>query len=267
MAVGDLTTLTNVRNWRTPTLEISADDVQISREITACSHAILRYLQRDTLGIREYVERRNGQNTLGMQAKNYPIVTIDSLSIGAQTIPVPTGPNGSGYVFEAETGMIYLRGFGFPQGFQNVTIDYWAGFEQTDVGEAIGANGQINCSMLDELWDSSQSVVYSLSQEPLVPVKSAPTAGQFVPPTGPDGFYLFNASEAAVLVDIEYGFTPRDVEEACIDMVILEYNRRSRIGENSKSLAGENIAYYSSKAFTETILSRLEPYMNVVPNV
>lgn len=267
MALGDLTTLTNVRNWRTPVIDSGADDAQLKREITACSHAILRYLQRETLGVREYVETRNGYNTLGMQAKNYPIVAIKALSIGAQVIPIPNGPNAYGYVFEAETGMIYLRGYSFPLGFQNITIDYVSGFQTTASDVVIGSDGTVQCADLVELWDSNQLVVYSDSLEPLVAVKNTPTVGQYVSPTGPDGFYQFNIAEAAVLVDVTYGFTPRDVEEACIDMVILEYNRRSRIGENSKSLAGENITYYSNKAFTETILSRLEPYMNVVPNV
>ena len=267
MAIGDLTTLSNVRNWRTPVIAPSADDAQISREITACSHAILRYLQRDTLGVREYKETRNGYNTQGMQTKNYPIVKIDSLTICGTPIPVPNGVNGSGYVFDADTGMLYLRGFTFPLGFQNVAIDYWAGFQETDTEMVIGSDGKVQCSALAELWDSNQLVVYTDTQEPLVPVKTAPTVGQYVAPLGPDGFYQFNVSEIATEVDITYGFTPRDVEDACIQMVILEYNRRSRIGENSKSLAGENITYYTNKAFTETILSRLEPYMNVVPNV
>jgi hypothetical protein len=267
MAVGDLTTLSNVLGWRTPVIAPGADTAQIKREITAASHAILRYLQRDTLGVREYVETRNGYNTQGMQTKNYPIQKINALTVGPTIVKPPVNLNGYGFVFEADTGMLYLRGYVFPLGFQNITIDYWAGFQQTDPDMPIGSDGTIQCSSLVELWDSNQGVAYAETGEPLVPVKSAPTVGQFVPPTGPDGFYLFNASEAATAVDITYGYTPRDVEEACIQLVILEYNRRSRIGENSKSLAGENISYYSSKAFTETITSRLEPYMNVVPNV
>ena len=57
------------------------------------------------------------------------------------------------------------------------------------------------------------------------------------------------------------------MEEACISLVILEYNRRNRIGENSKSLASESISYYNQDAFPKTVSERLDNYVNVVPIV
>ena len=273
MAVGDLTTLANVKAWRTPVIASSADDTQITREITAASKAILQTLQRRSVAYMTYVETRNGQGTSGIMLKNFPIVAVTSVIVDGITIkpPNPMGGNGYGYVFSTEDmlPMLYLRGFCFTFGAQNVTIGYSAGLLAVDPDLAIptASPNKIACSDLAELWCTNGSVTYSGTTTTLTPVRTAPAVGQYVVPTGPDGFYLFNSAEPAGFVDIAYGYTPKDIEEACIDTVILEYNRRSRIGENSKVLAAENINYYSSAAFTKTIESRLQSYMNVVPNV
>ncbi len=268
MAAGDLTTLDNVKQWRTPAIASTDDDTQLSREITAASKAILQVVQRASLALASYTENRNGQGTDGMMLRNYPVVAISSVTVEGGVIPPALTQSTAGWVFSPDDGMLYLRGFLFTTGFQNVQVVYTAGLAQLDLQMTIdGATYKVECSDLSELWASNGSVVFTDGSGTLTPVKTTPGVGEYVPPTGPDGFYLFTMADGGGEVDIFYGYTPKDVEEACMDTVILEYNRRGRIGENSKVLAGENINYYNTKAFTETILSRLNNYTNVVPNL
>jgi hypothetical protein len=270
MALGDLTTLSNVQNWRTPLIASSADDAAISREIAAASRAVLKHCNRKSIGYGTYVETRNGMGTQGLKLREYPVNVVSAVSVCGVVIPpvAPAPSSGYGYVFDQEFGMLYLRGYCFDLGFQNVMVAYTAGFLQDDEDQTIPASSPytIPCSQLSELWFSAAYVYYSDGGARLTPVAEAPLQGQYVPPTGPDGYYQFNIADASASVDISYGWTPKDVEEACITMVILEYNRRSRIGENSKVLAGENVNYYSQAALTPTIESRLRNYVNEVPN-
>lgn len=266
MAVGDLTTLANVKAWRSPALTSTDDDAAIQREITAASKAILQVVQRASLAFASYTESRNGQGTPGMLLRNYPVIAVTGLTIDNQTIQPATNQNNVGYVFDTLQGMLYLRGFVFCTGFQNVLVTYTAGTLQDDEDLTVDPGTfKVLCSSLSQLWCSDAGVIYH-GGAALVPVKTSPAMGQYVPPAGPDGFYLFNSGDGGAAVDVSYGYTPRDVEEACIDTVILEYNRRSTIGQNGMNLAGENVTYYTTAAFTKTIESRLRSYMNVVPN-
>lgn len=56
-----------------------------------------------------------------------------------------------------------------------------------------------------------------------------------------------------------YPAIPWDVEEACIEMVALRYKETGRIGERSKSMAGETISYIVS-ALPPAAQAALQPY-------
>jgi hypothetical protein len=100
----------------------------------------------------------------------------------------------------------------------------------------------------------------------LLPVAAGahPGAGQYVPPGAPDGAYLFAAADAGKAVALSYGLTPRDVEQACIELVLLRLNERGRIGEVSKTQAGEVVSFVQ-KDLTPSIVTALAPYRRVVP--
>lgn len=268
-APGDLTTIANVKAWRTPPIANGADDAQLAREITAASKALLQYLNRKSLAFASYNETRNGQGTNGLMLRNYPIIGVTKLMINGLVIPASVPPCGYGYVVGLDDEVmpfIYLRGFIFPNAPQSVNIQYTAGLVQTDAAVVPATPFQLNCSTLSQLWCTDGGVTYA-NGTPFVAVKATPAVGHYVPPAGPDGYYLFNTGDASAAINVTYGWTPKDIEEAVIQMVILEYNRRGRIGENTKSLAAETVSYYSTAALTPTVKSRLSTYMNVVPNV
>jgi hypothetical protein len=260
---GDLTTLANVKAWRDPPVAANTDDAILQGMITAASTAILNYLQR-VLVAKNYSEVRNGQGTQGMMLRQFPIISVASVMVGQVNVPAPQNPDMCGFVFDAEKGMLYLRGYAFCAGFQNISVNYTAGFLVQSELQTPGASLQVSCGSLAQLWAANYRVV-DANGNTLTTTTGSPSAGFYAPPTGPDGFYLF-ATGVAAPVAISYSFTPRDIERAAIVMVILEYNRRSRIGVNSKGLAGEQMNFYTQKAMTPNIEQWLQPYMDVVPN-
>jgi hypothetical protein len=262
--IGDLTTLNNVKNWRTPVIATSADDPQIQREITAASKAILQTIQRN-LTTKTYIEPRNGQGTQGIKLLNYPVVKVNSLYIDGTQVQQSTSAPTYGWVCNLAQGMLYLRGWVYTSGFQNIEINYDAGFLIPDEPATVGSDAKIQCSSLFELWSLDYAVKYA-DGTPLTAVKSTPAEGQYVPATAPDGFYLFNTADVSEGVLVSYSYTEKDIEEATILTTILEYNRRARVGENGKSLAGENVTYYTQKGMLPVVMDRLQSYIDVVPN-
>jgi hypothetical protein len=54
------------------------------------------------------------------------------------------------------------------------------------------------------------------------------------------------------------------VEQACIELALLRINERGRIGEASKTQAGEVVSFVQ-KDMTQSIATALQPYRRVVP--
>lgn len=129
---GDLTTLDSVKAW-IPITSTDADDL-LTALISRVSTFIQSWLNR-TLAAQTYTEVRNGQAMHFMLLNNYPIISVASLSVDGIAIPPrgALGPgtysNPGGYVFDA--GTLYLSGYSFCRGYQNVSVTYVAGFDTT----------------------------------------------------------------------------------------------------------------------------------------
>lgn len=263
-APGDLTTLANVKAWRSPPIATAADDAQIARLITAASGFILRNLQR-TLVAQTYHELRNGTGGAALMLRNAPVTALAALSVDGVAIAAAPDAVSAGYVLEAETGMVLLRGGAFRRGVQNVAIDYSAGFLASGETQTVPVPSpyQLACSSLARLWAADGGVSYA-GGAALAAVASAPGEGQYVPPTAPDGFYAFAAADAGKALALAYSYTPPDIEQACIELALLRINERGRIGEAAKTLAGEVVSF-AQKDMTASIAAALQPYRRVVP--
>jgi hypothetical protein len=128
MAAGDLTTLANVKAWLSPPLVTTGDDALLSRLITAASQFIQTWLARQ-IAIQSYTETRSGDGGRKLALANAPIATVSSLTIDGLAIAPAPSPLAQGFVFGAST--IYLQGYCFTRGFQNVVVGYTAGFSAT----------------------------------------------------------------------------------------------------------------------------------------
>lgn len=124
MAAGDLVSLQDVELW----LNIkaaNADESILPRLITAASRYIEAWLSR-IIASTVFSESRNGPGGASMLFADYPVTAISSLSVGG--VNIPASPDGiqAGYVFDVRA--IYLIGYIFAPGFQNVKITYTAGY-------------------------------------------------------------------------------------------------------------------------------------------
>lgn len=102
----------------------SSQDTEISFLISSASLAIANYLQRD-LPSAVRSETRDGNGKQLMMLLNFPITAVSSVLINGVSIPASTGFNTSGYYYDKDT--LYLRGYYFQKGQQNIQISYTAG--------------------------------------------------------------------------------------------------------------------------------------------
>jgi hypothetical protein len=136
VAIVDLTTLANVKSFMTITN--TDDDALLQRLLTQVSGAVANYLNRNLL-VQSYTERYDGNDAHRLCLRQSPITDVASLLINGSSIPESTdgGIVLPGYAFDGF--YIYLNGYQFYRGVQNVIVTYTAGFPSIpfDVEEAV----------------------------------------------------------------------------------------------------------------------------------
>ncbi|SEJ55960.1 head-tail connector protein [Frateuria terrea] len=130
--MADLCTLANVKAFLGITS--SATDGVLSSLITAISAAIESYCNR-TFASAAYTESRNGTGGNRLFLAHGLVTAVASVTVDGQAIPAAVG-TGTGYLFDETT--VYLRGYCFHRGVQNVTVSYTAGYASvpSDVAQA-----------------------------------------------------------------------------------------------------------------------------------
>ena len=103
---------------------VGVDDVILSRLISAVSSWIQLEIGR-YLSAAIYTETYNGKGGNRLMVRNFPIQSVSSLVVNEDTILPAETQLGTGYLFDSR--MIYLNGFSFYRGFQNVCVTYIAG--------------------------------------------------------------------------------------------------------------------------------------------
>ncbi len=133
MAANDLTTLANVKQYLA--VNVTTDDAMLSRLITAASAFIQSWLNR-TFASASYTETRDGHGGQKLAFANYPVTAVASVMVDNVAILAAPDPTQAGYRFSFT--MLYLNGYSFTRGFQNVVVSYTAGYSSTpfDVEQA-----------------------------------------------------------------------------------------------------------------------------------
>jgi hypothetical protein len=293
LAGGDLTTLSRLQNW----LEGSTSNSMpiLSQLITACSNGIRSKLNRAGLASQTFVRTFNGTGNKQLVLPDYPVTAITNVQMGAAIIGPSPLPNpitglpapptlGYGYRFVPWNGSLpsenavleFVNGVWW-HGSQNIQITYNAGYlvsnEPWTIPSSPGPYGVTTLQLMG-FQCKDNGVVYASSGVALKPVASAPTVGQYIPPpdTSP-GLYTFSSSDAGAAVEISYSFVPSDLEEATIQYVAERWSYRGRVGQESKSLGGQETMRFMRgggphQMFPDLppeIESLIWPYVSVVP--
>jgi len=120
-----LTTLANVEGWLNIQPGNTATDALLTRLITAASQWIENYLAR-TIGVGSYSRNFNGYGNHTLVLPQYPVISVASLSIDGQAIPVAANAQQNGYMFDDRA--VYVFGYRFTRGFQNISCGWQAGY-------------------------------------------------------------------------------------------------------------------------------------------
>jgi hypothetical protein len=116
---------------------VSINDPLVARLVSACSQFIQSWLNRQILSS-SYVETRNGTGGSIMPVDNYPIKSVATVTVDGVSIPLrpPMGAGsqqvanfGTPYGYTFDDFAIYLSGGVFRRDFQNVVIEYAAGYD------------------------------------------------------------------------------------------------------------------------------------------
>ena len=124
MAAGDLTTVTNVKQWIGITA--ATDDALLTRLVSAVSTTIQTWLNR-ALSATAYTDVFDGTGGQRLLLTNYPLISVSSVSVDGRVIPAAADAAASGYAFDIYG--VTLRGsYAFTAGRLNVSVAYTAGY-------------------------------------------------------------------------------------------------------------------------------------------
>jgi hypothetical protein len=261
----DLTSLANVKAWLSPPLTSTADDALLTRLIGAASRFILGWLDRPVLFSQAYAETRDGTGGRRLMLRQWPVTAVAAVGIDGQAIAAAApGRPSPGWVIEAWDGWsagqpqaLSLIGHEFCRGLQNVTVAYTAGYAVLGEQQTVPASAPFTLTTLRS-WAADLGVAYA-GGAALIAVPANPAPGQY---GVAGGIYSFNAADAGKAVAISYSYLPYEVEQACIELVVLRYQERQRVGQVSKSLAGEVVSF-SQKDMPADVATALQPYRRV----
>jgi hypothetical protein len=194
-APDDLCVLADLKAWLN--IQSTTEDVLLQNLITRGSLQMLRWMNRDHIIATSYTENRDGNDSLFMLPRNFPLISVSSVTVNGIAIAAATDQVSAGFVFDSRK--IMLRGgassfytlapyssqyqYRFTRGFQNVQLVYSAGYasvpsdlqqaaiegfayvyrRRTHIGEdSSSANGQMTIGFSKEMLPAS--VLMTLEQ-------------------------------------------------------------------------------------------------------
>lgn len=134
--MADLTTLDNAKAYLGLDAGQSADDALLSRLISAASKFLTKQIDR-TLASTAYTMTFDGDGDAWVLLREYPVVSVASVTVDGVTVPQRTTVTGEGWLLDGDR--VRLVGYTFARGVQNCTIAYTAGYSTTpeDVEQAV----------------------------------------------------------------------------------------------------------------------------------
>jgi len=271
----DLTDLATVKAQLVPEISGTGSDAVLSAIITAVSTWAQQWCGR-TFMAQSYTENRNGNNRDSMRTKNYPLISVSSLTLNSQTVSATTGNIGAGWINDDK--FIYLRqglntaggGGGlwapgiFTKGIKNVTIIYTAGFitpGQVAIGNLPG-------------WTTNVAVVtgaqilvagyYYTAQSGGVTGTSTPSFPATTGATVTDNTVTWICNGAFAEPPDGATYIPYDIQTACNFQVSYLFGRLPRIGDSSigEGPARTTFVVRDAEPYVKDMLT---PYKAVVP--
>ncbi len=269
-----LTDLDSVKAWIPMTN--TDNDALLTRLINQISGATLSNLQRPSLVRQSYPEIRDGTGSQVLLLRNWPVVSISSVTINGVTIQPSSSPSQAGYILQTWDGTsagnpqsLVLRGYTFTRGLSNVGIVYEAGYCVQEQAATIPGSVAYTIAVTPPNggWSQDDGVTLADGTALVAITSGSPATGQYkvsAPSLGAVT-YTFNSAQAGLGVLISYSYTPADLQEAVIEWVVERYRYKDRVGQSSKSLGGNETSSYSLRGIPDFIDIVFHGYRKVIP--
>ena len=268
----DLISLSDLKSW----LGVSGteDDTLLAQLITQISRTTLSFIDRATILPRLYTETYDGRNDVSLMLRQWPVTGVLSCLVDGLRIPAAppltvAAPAQAGYVLDTSAieppgsmQRLSLRGFLYTCGIQNVTVSYSAGYQIANENAVVPMSPPYSVSALGPYgnWASDVSVAYTNGQL-LQSAQEVLAAGQY---SAANGTYTFSAADAGAAILLTYGYIPSDLASCCMEWTAERYAYRSRIGQQSKSLGGQETMAFIVKDIPGFVEAALSPYRRVI---
>lgn len=287
--IGDLTTLAKVKIYLQIAASELSQDARLTQLISSQSGQFKSAVRRDIL-YRRYVETRDGNGNPGIEPRQYPLQSVESIVVDGNTIPAqPLTVAGSApqygfvfandrieiaggvgdrlpFAFEEEPLGGIIWGFDdagiaaparFSRGRANVVLTYWAGFLVS--GEQGTIDPSAHTVQAQDNFYSDVGVTRSDATTALTRVSSAPAVGQYT--VSVTGLYAFNASDSGDVL-LTYAVVPTDIEQAVHKMISREYRSMPHEGQRSAQMgnAGGTV-YYDTAAYSGSVEETIDKYL------
>lgn len=269
-SANDLASLSDLKSW----LAISNgdDDPLLGSLISETSRSILAYLGRPSILPTNYLDTFDGGYEVSLMLRQWPVMSVLSCTMNGISIPASTCSGSTvsmGYVVDAPDGIppgrmqrLSLRGGAFPCGIQNVSVSYYAGYQVTNEPGIVPSSGPFEVIVQSPYGNFASDVsVTATSGTPFGKVQANPRTGQYA---CVDGVYTFSGADAGTTVQITYGYVPGDLARCCIEWAADRYQYRTRIGQHTKSLGGQESVSFIVKDIPDFVRTILQPYRRVV---
>lgn len=267
----DLTTLTDLKNFINPSLAATtASDGPLVRIITAVSDGINRYLSRP-LAVGQFSEVRNGNGRNSMRTLVYPIISVQSVVItpnfgqpGTTILPangsqVPALTNDKWFV-NLHSGFFANC---FPEGKQNVTLNYTAGYITPGQLQLLALPGWISAGGVtqNQQIQNAGYVYQAINSGTSGTVVAWLTVTNSV--TNDNGVMWLCLGPVPTLPALA-SLAPYSLVEACLEQSALLFKNRTRVGDTSSGVGPDRVNYFLKGALPSTI-DKIKPYREVFP--
>jgi hypothetical protein len=273
---GDLTTPQRVATWMA-SAPILPSPI-LTQLVSSMTNLVYSKLNRGRVFSRTITRTFDGLGTAQLVLPDYPVTSVLSVQQGNNMIPpsVPGG-NSPGYGYRlvpwdgnlpGDHAVLELQNGFFWVAPQNIKVTYVAGYLIANEAQVVPTAGlyTITVNQWQGIWCRDNGVVYANTGVALTPVTTLTAAGQYIAPVdATPGVYTFDAADAGVELLFSYSFIPADLEEAVIQMVAERYAYRSRVGDVSKSLGGQETMRFQRGDLPPEVMGMLQQYISVLP--
>lgn len=226
---------------------------------------------RPTLLSRSCVDRRDGSGTQSFLLKQWPVTSIESVTVSGAVLPAATTDINQGWRCNlwdgtgpgSPTTVELGGGYSFTQGSMNVEVAYTAGYPILLEPHVIPATPFLVVVDGPKGPWAGNLAVTTAAGDPMTLVTGTPTTGQYALGTLA-GTYQFAAADTLDSVLISYSYTPWDINLVATEWVAERYSYKDRIGQRSKSLGGQETISWDLDGIPAYVRDAIRPYVSVI---